>query len=156
RSHLMECVRQQVSEGVGVIYASHYMEEVQSICHRVAIIDHGEVLANDTIPHLLSGLSADLYLYVERTTGLARELKDFASVEAGNDGEPIVIIPGDVPTEQKREISSQKTRIDTPKDSDGSHECLAWRLQAVLSKLETLGVRVLRVETQQSNLERLF
>jgi len=158
RSHLMDCVRRQANEGVGVIYASHYMEEVQSICQRVAIIDHGEVLANDSIPHLLAGLAADLHLYVDRTIGIANELRDLGTLSVGNDGEPIVIIPGDAAVERPeqenllRKYGSGTLAID----ANRSTASLAWRLQAALFKLGSLGIRVLRVETQQSNLERLF
>ncbi len=42
RSHLLDCVRDLNREGVAVIYASHYMEEVQALCQRVAIMDRGK------------------------------------------------------------------------------------------------------------------
>ena len=92
RARLMDCIRKQTAKGVGVIYASHYMEEVQSICERVAIIDQGVVLVNDSIHHLLSGLSADVFLYVNQTEGIASELSDVARVGVGNDNEPAVIV----------------------------------------------------------------
>ncbi len=158
RSHLMDCIRRQASEGVGVIYASHYMEEVQSICQRVAIIDHGEVLANDSIPHLLAGLAADLYLYVDRTSGIGNELGNLGRVGTGSDGEPAIIVSGDsTPSNVVGEASpalygSGSLAPDNPRKTPD----LAWRLQAALHKLGTLGIRVLRIETQQSNLERLF
>ncbi len=158
RSHLMDCVRRQAAEGVGIIYASHYMEEVQSICQRVAIIDHGEVLANDSIPHLLAGLTADLYLYVDRTTGIASEIGDLGRVGTGSDGEPAVIVTGDAPGVVERpETTPLRYGLGSLADPDPCQSpALAWRLQAALFKLGTLGIRVLRVETQQSNLERLF
>src|SRR5262245_28163715 len=37
RSHLLECVRQLAAGGVAVIYASHYMEEIEAICQRIAV-----------------------------------------------------------------------------------------------------------------------
>jgi len=36
-----------------VIYASHYMEEVEAICRRVAIIDQGKLLALGTLDELI-------------------------------------------------------------------------------------------------------
>ena len=158
RSHLLDCIRQQAADGVGIIYASHYMEEVQSICQSVAIIDHGEVLAYDSILNLLSGISSDLYLYVDRTAGLARELGNLGRIGAGSDGEPAIIIPGDDTntsdaddSEPLRYGAGTLAAVEARQRPE-----LAWRLQAVLYKLGTLGVHVLRVETQQSNLERLF
>ena len=41
-----------------VIYCSHYMEEVQALCKRIAILDNGTIRACDTIPHLLKRLDA--------------------------------------------------------------------------------------------------
>ena len=156
RSHLLDCIRHQAEQGVGVVYASHYMEEVQSICQRVAIVDHGEVLANDTIQNLVGGKSADLYLYVDRTEGIVAELDGLAELGTGHDNEPVVILPGEfsAPQQKKESLALQYglgklNRKDVPPE-------LSWRLQLVLFKLGTLGIRVHRIETQQSNLERLF
>lgn len=162
RARLMDCIRNQISEGVAVIYASHYMEEVQSICERVAIIDQGVVLVNDSIHHLLSGLSADVYLYVDSGDGLAAELGDLARVGVGNDNEPAVIVSGEAtpsnPVEAPGLQSSMLNRDQenaVPEMADGVLD-IGPRLHATLEKLAVLGVKVLRVETQQSNLEGLF
>src|SRR5258708_23953846 len=64
RSHLLDCVRRLCSEGVGLIYASHYMEEVEALCDRVAIIDKGKLLTCGTLDQLLSDSRADLHLRV--------------------------------------------------------------------------------------------
>ncbi|WP_083842800.1 ABC transporter ATP-binding protein [Schlesneria paludicola] len=158
RSHLMDCVRLQAKDGVGIIYASHYMEEVQSICERVAIVDHGEVLANDSIPNLLSGLVADLYLYVDRTTGVANELGDWGRLGTGSDGAPAVILQGELnPTDNLGlPVSMDRGQLTSLARDARPSPSLAWRLQVALHKLGNLGIRVLRIETQQSNLERLF
>jgi ABC-2 type transport system ATP-binding protein len=157
RSHLMDCIRAQAAAGTAIIYASHYMEEVQSICNRVVIIDNGEVLANDTIPNLLAGVAADVYLYVDRTTGIADEFGALGRVGTGSDGEPAVIVSGDPPTYGNvKEKLPLKYGSGTLAPEVGIPPDLAWRLQTALHKLGTLGIRVLRVETQQSNLERLF
>ncbi len=39
-----------------VIYTSHYMEEVQTLCRRIAILDNGTLRACDTLPNLLNVL----------------------------------------------------------------------------------------------------
>jgi ABC-2 type transport system ATP-binding protein len=157
RSHLLDCVRQLAGEGVGIIYASHYMEEVEAICQRVAIIDHGELVASDTIPRLLSGLAADLHLYVDQTTGIGDQLGDLAQVGTGTDGEPVVIVSMDQPQHQGRAEPLRRFGADSlAPDASNPPPDLVWRLQATLYKLGTLGIRVNRVETQQTNLERLF
>jgi len=158
RSHLLECVRRQAAEGVGVIYASHYMEEVQSLCNRVAIIDHGKVLANDTLPNLLGGTASDLHLYVDRISGITVELGSLAHLGTGSDGNPAVIVPGESTLiTNSAEVGSLRYGLNlSAMEASRVPVELSWRLQMVLHKLGNLGVRVLRVETQQSNLERLF
>src|SRR5581483_8116341 len=53
RNHIFEEVRRLNREGVTVVYTSHYMEEVQALCRRIGIIDHGRLAACDTLPNLL-------------------------------------------------------------------------------------------------------
>lgn len=158
RSHLMDCIRKQVAEGVGVIYASHYMEEVQAICQRVAIVDHGEVLANDTIANLLDGMASDVYLYVDRTSGITTELEGIGKIGVGTDGAQVIVVAGETPKadEIKAESPFRYGTGSPSRLNNNQQTTLAWRLQAALFRLGTLGIRVLRVETQQSNLEQLF
>lgn len=58
RNHIFEQVRAHNAAGLTVIYTSHYMEEVQALCPRIAILDHGRILACDTLPDLLRTLDA--------------------------------------------------------------------------------------------------
>jgi ABC-2 type transport system ATP-binding protein len=54
RNHIFESVQRLNRErGMSIIYTSHYMEEVELLCNRVAIIDQGEIIANDTIKNLI-------------------------------------------------------------------------------------------------------
>jgi ABC-2 type transport system ATP-binding protein len=50
--------RLRAEQGLTVIYTSHYMEEVQQLCDRVAILDHGRVLAQGTLAELLAAPDA--------------------------------------------------------------------------------------------------
>jgi len=52
RVRLLELVRQQVAGGACVLYTTHYMEEAQELCDRLAIIDHGKVLVMGTLNEL--------------------------------------------------------------------------------------------------------
>lgn len=131
RSHLLDCVREQARSGVGVIYASHYMEEVQSICERVAIVDHGRVLACDQIPNLLHGLATELQIHVSGDGDVPRRLRGLTPIECGPDGTYILIL-------------------------SGSCGDIGDRLRSILHHLMAAQIQVVRIETQQSNLERLF
>ncbi len=48
RNKILEGIQELNRQGSTVIYTSHYMEEVEQICSRIAIIDHGRVLASGT------------------------------------------------------------------------------------------------------------
>jgi len=48
RVRLLELVRQQAQGGACVLYTTHYMEEAETLCDRIAIIDHGKIIAQGT------------------------------------------------------------------------------------------------------------
>ncbi|MEJ2152202.1 MAG: ABC transporter ATP-binding protein [Gemmatimonadota bacterium] len=52
RVRLLDLVREQANKGVCVLYTTHYMEEAQSLCDRLAIIDHGHVIAQGSLGEL--------------------------------------------------------------------------------------------------------
>ena len=54
RNHILESVKKIAQNGTTVIYTSHYMEEVQAICSRIAIMDIGRVIAEGTIDQLMT------------------------------------------------------------------------------------------------------
>jgi ABC-2 type transport system ATP-binding protein len=57
RHHIFESVlRLNRERGMSIIYTSHYMEEVELLCSRVAIIDQGEIVAMDTVKNLIAML----------------------------------------------------------------------------------------------------
>lgn len=56
RNHIFEEVQALNASGVTVLYTSHYMEEVQHLCPRIAILDHGQIIACDTREQLLRRL----------------------------------------------------------------------------------------------------
>ncbi len=138
RFHLLECVRDLAAQGTACIYASHYMEEVQSICQRVAIIDHGKMKACDTLHALLGRLSSDLSLRVDRpSVNVVSQLKGLAEIEPSENGE----------------VTS---RLIISRDQHEDETALNKTLLNVVQLLDRHGVRIHAVETHEPNLERLF
>jgi ABC-2 type transport system ATP-binding protein len=54
RNAIFETIELLAAEGRTVVYTTHYMEEVERLCDRVVIIDHGRVLADDTLAGVLN------------------------------------------------------------------------------------------------------
>src|SRR5215467_1496343 len=52
RVRLLDLVREEASAGTCVLYTTHYMEEAQDLCDRLAIIDHGKLLSMGTLDEL--------------------------------------------------------------------------------------------------------
>ena len=53
RNAIFESVEKLNREGLTIIYTTHYMEEAERLCHRVAIIDQGQIIALDTPANLI-------------------------------------------------------------------------------------------------------
>lgn len=64
RRHILDAVRRLAQSGMTVVYTSHYMEEVEYLCRRVAIMDHGRIIAQGPIDEVraLAGESVLLRL----------------------------------------------------------------------------------------------
>lgn len=56
RRQLWAYVRRLNAEGVTVVLTTHYLEEAQALCDRIAIVNHGEIIACEPTPQLLRRL----------------------------------------------------------------------------------------------------
>lgn len=54
RHYILDCIQQLSSTGVTIVYTTHSMAEMQRLADRVAIIDHGRMIALDTVPRLIA------------------------------------------------------------------------------------------------------
>lgn len=60
RNHILDAVRTLNRErGLTVLYTSHYMEEVEQLCDRVYVMDHGKVIADGTLAEVRGVLGAE-------------------------------------------------------------------------------------------------
>src|SRR5699024_7194340 len=54
RKYIFDLLEQLTNKGTTVIYASHYMEEVEQLCDAIAFIDEGKIVEVNTMDALLS------------------------------------------------------------------------------------------------------
>ena len=55
RHFILETIRRLNQEGTTILYTSHYMDEIESLCDEIAIIDDGKILLQGTLNELLIG-----------------------------------------------------------------------------------------------------
>lgn len=80
RNALFDIVRGLRDDTTTVVYTTHYMEEAQKLCDRVAIIDHGRLLALDSVGELISRFG---------TGGPERPAQDLEPSTPGAFGRPV-------------------------------------------------------------------
>jgi ABC-2 type transport system ATP-binding protein len=131
----MDCIRQLQQAGTAIIYASHYMEEVQALCSRAAIIDHGQLQACDHIPKLLQQIPLEVEVRLASAAipnGLSLEPAVHTAVE---DGELVL------------RLSSEGMSSETPLNRE---------ITQLLNTLADHSVNVRSIRTHDPSLERLF
>ncbi len=94
RNHIFESVmRLNRERGMSIVYTSHYMEEVELLCKRVAIIDEGRIIALDTVKNLIASLGGGVI-----QVGLPQVDQQLLSQLAGLPGvKEAVLVPLPVP-----------------------------------------------------------
>ncbi len=136
RSHLLDAVRQLSRDGVGVVYASHYMEEVEEVCDRVGIMDHGRLLACDSLDQLMSCAPKELRLCIEPSSArLIELLRGRVDVQPSANADLVV-----------------KLLIN----GHDAHVRLNDQLWQVTEAIRACGAELRSVESEEHTLERLF
>jgi linearmycin/streptolysin S transport system ATP-binding protein len=156
RNHIFEEVRRLNAAGVTILYTSHYMEEVQTLCPRVGIMDHGRLAACGAVPDLLRQLHGLIRIRVPRLTpGLRDRLKDLPDCflsdpegwrherDAGITTDPVIgAVPGPTgPEGRTLELNCRDVKAT---------------LVRVVAILNELKVELISLETEEPNLERVF
>ena len=129
RRAMWDQVRTIRERGTTVFLTTHFMEEAERLCDRVAIIDHGKIVALDTPQNLIDSLRAENRVVFE--------------VVAPLDEESLRALPGVVRIERIGE------RVVVYGQKDGL-------VSGVVNALETDGIRFENLRTEQPTLEDVF
>jgi ABC-2 type transport system ATP-binding protein len=64
RRNIWELIKELRAEGRTIVLTTHYMEEAQELCHRLAVVDHGEVIALGTPGQLINQIGGEVRLTI--------------------------------------------------------------------------------------------
>jgi ABC-2 type transport system ATP-binding protein len=133
RNAIFENLLELKRRGKTLVYTTHYMEEAEKLCDRIVIIDHGKVIANDTVHGLYRRLppSQTALLQIDQPVG--------NDVIARLSGLPMV-----------------NSVILVPQGLQVESADFAASLGPILSVLNGAGTRVTAVQAGGANLEDVF
>lgn len=98
RNYILNSVRKLNEMGCTIIYTSHYMEEVEEICSRISIIDHGKIIAEGTKEQLTSIITntKDIKIEVKSPENIdVNQIKSIIGVEAVHISDNLITITSD-------------------------------------------------------------
>jgi len=83
REHIWEYIKKLAErEHITILLTTHYMEEADALCNRVAIMDYGEIKVLDTPEALKNSLEGDVIsLEVDKSEGVAEKIKGLEEVK---------------------------------------------------------------------------
>ncbi|MCU0521594.1 MAG: ATP-binding cassette domain-containing protein, partial [Anaerolineae bacterium] len=132
RNAIFESVEMLNRAGMTVIYTTHYMEEAQRLCHRIAIVDEGRLIALDTPTALIRSLGGGVVML-----GVAEGTpEDLTERVAG------------LPAVKSASRTDGQVKIETRR--------LQEALMGALDLTNQLDVRVTSLEILEPNLESVF
>jgi ABC-2 type transport system ATP-binding protein len=91
RNYIFEIIKNLKAEGKTILYSSHYMEEVEDICDKLAIVDHGRILTTGGVQDILNQYSTPS-IYIESQSVSEQELQQFGTVSKKANGYEIASI----------------------------------------------------------------
>ncbi|WP_080730584.1 ATP-binding cassette domain-containing protein [Rhodococcoides fascians] len=133
RNHVWEIIRALVAGGTTVLLTTQYLDEADQLAGRVAVIDHGKVIAEGTTGELKASVGSNsLHLRVldaAQRTAAARILQDLLGGTVTEDPDP----------------STVTARLDNPAQA-----------APVLPALETAGISIASFTLGQPSLDEVF
>jgi ABC-2 type transport system ATP-binding protein len=135
RVRLLELVRAEARAGVAVLYTTHYMEEAESLCDELGVIDHGKIIARGTLAEL-RGMLGERDLV--RLSGLFDPARTAAALRAA-DG----LAGAELVQCEEREVTL-------------ALEGATRRMPALFAALAASGAEVRETTLSQPSLESLF
>lgn len=126
RRSMWQFLRDINAQGTTIILTTHYLEEAESLCRNVAIIDRGQIIQNTTIKALLKQLNKEVFILDTR-----EELGEFPGIDG---------YPGQLLDDHSFEVEVEK------------HQSL----NELFASLSERGIHVTSMRNKANRLEELF
>jgi len=133
RNHILQSVKKLNELGSTIIYTSHYMEEVEEICTRVAIMDHGKIIALGTVEELENLINDKNIVWISVEDSISKV-----------NGDIIKEIPG----VESIEIEDNTVKISSAREVSN--------LDKIITYFTTSGFSIKNVESKTPDLETVF
>jgi ABC-2 type transport system ATP-binding protein len=126
RRSMWDFLRKINKDGISIILTTHYLEEAENLCRRVAIIDHGSIVVQGSTNELLAKLHTETFVL-----NLRKPLKTLPKVEG------YVV----------NQVDETTLEVEVNKEQD---------INALFVSLSKAGVQVLSMRNKANRLEELF
>lgn len=80
RNAIFDMLQNLNNEGMTIIYTTHYMEEAERLCNRLAIIDSGVIVAEGTLQQLLNKLDRKETLKIQKTPETIEQIESLKNI----------------------------------------------------------------------------
>ncbi len=144
RAHMWETVRRLREDGMTVFLTTHYLEEADALCDRIAIIDHGEIVAEGTPADLKQEVSGDVVTIGFAADGAAGA--DSAAVETARDAARILAGETYLRSVETRQGGELWLAVDAGKAA----------IPCIMRTLESAGIELATIELHRPTLDDVF
>ncbi|MGB3701610.1 MAG: hypothetical protein WA997_10085, partial [Anaerolineales bacterium] len=145
RHTIWDLVREIREQGTTIFLTTHYMDEAERLCDRVAILDHGRMIALDTPAQLVNRLGM--------ATRITFQVNGGRTVKRNNGGERDSTAVFDA---AQVGILDGVQRVEKEGDQVTVYGQGAQLIGAVINTLEAGGVQIHNLRTEQADLEDVF
>ncbi|HUV26632.1 MAG TPA: ABC transporter ATP-binding protein [Anaerolineales bacterium] len=145
RHNIWDLVREIREQGTTIFLTTHYMDEAERLCDRVAILDHGRMIALDTPAQLVNKLGM--------ATRITFQVNGGRTVKRNNGGERDSTAAFDA---AQVGVLDGVQRVEKEGDQVTVYGQGAQLIGAVINTLETGGVQIHNLRTEQADLEDVF
>ncbi len=128
RRQLWDHVRDLNARGTTIVLTTHYLEEAQQLCDRIAIIDEGRVVACDTTQNLLARL----------------------------DQKALLITPPEPLAEVPRELAGEHVTLKDDGRIHIAYRPSTDAVDKILARVRDAGVTIKDITTEETDLEDIF